>query len=557
MKPVKCYIYTRVSTLIQVDGFSLEAQKNKLMKYAELHDMVIAGEYSDKGKSGKSVAGRPEFTQMLKDIEEGKDGVSYVLVYKLSRFGRNAADVLTSLQHIQDYGVNLICVEEGIDSSKGAGKLIISILSSVAEIERENILEQTMAGRQQKAREGKWNGGFAPYGYKLVDGKLEIAEDEADVIRLIFDKFIHTNMGIHGISSYLIQHGYKKKMRQNNTTDIFSPHFIKLVLDNPVYCGKIAFGRRKTEKTPGKQRETRIVSQKDFPIYDGIHQALITEDDWNLVQQKRKRTNVKPPKKHDLDHEHLLTGILRCPICGEGMYGNVNRKKKPDGTLYKTYFTYQCKHRKSIDGQTCTYRKQWNQTKVNDAVAEIIKKLVQNPKFEQAIREKINTSIDTSALEGEIEALRKQQRQCEGAKNKLGQQMDNLDIFTPSYDKKYADMLRRQNDLYEEIESIENKIVEIKNRIDAIVSQKITGDNIYKYLLCFEQFYDKFSDIEKKEFLQSFVERVEIFEDKLPSGRLLKKIQFRFPVFYDDKEVIALRWDNDLTVECIVSLERK
>ncbi len=556
MKPVKCYIYTRVSTLIQVDGFSLEAQKNKLMKYAELHDMVIAGEYSDKGKSGKSVAGRPEFTQMLKDIEEGKDGVSYVLVYKLSRFGRNAADVLTSLQHIQDYGVNLICVEEGIDSSKGTGKLIITILSSVAEIERENILEQTMAGRQQKAREGKWNGGFAPYGYKLVDGKLEIAEDEAEVIRLIFDKFIHTNMGIRGISSYLNQLGYKKKLRQNNTVEVFSPHFITRILDNPVYCGKIAFGRRKTEKAPGKQRESHIVYQKDFPIYDGIHQALITEEDWNLVQQKRKKTGVKPSKKHNLDHEHLLTGILRCPICGSGMYGNVSRKKRPDGTYYKEYFTYQCKHRKLVDGQLCTYRNQWKQSDLNDAVAEIIKKLVQNPKFEEAICKKINTSIDTSELEAEIEALRKQQRQCEGAKNKLGQQMDNLDILTPSYEKKYADMQRRQDDLYEEIENIEDKIAETKDRIDAIISEKITGDNIYKYLLCFEQFYDKFSDIEKKEFLQSFVERVEIFEDKLPSGRLLKKIQFRFPVFYDDKEVIGLRWDNDLTVETVCLLKR-
>ena len=135
--------------------------------------------------------------------------------------------------------------------------------------------------------------------------------------------------------------------------------------------------------------------------------------------------------------------------------------------------------------------------------------------------------------------------------------MDNLDILTPSYDKKYADMQRRQDDLYEEIESIENKIAETKNQIDVIISQKITGDNIYNYLLCFEQFYDKFSDIEKKEFLQSFVERVEIFEHKLPSGRLLKKIQFRFPVFYDDKEVIGLRWDNDLTVECICLLEKK
>ena len=75
---------------------------------------------------------------------------------------------------MQDFGVNLICVEDGIDSSKDAGKLMISVLSAVAEIERENIRVQTMEGRIQKAREGKWNGGFAPYGYKLVDGSQNI-----------------------------------------------------------------------------------------------------------------------------------------------------------------------------------------------------------------------------------------------------------------------------------------------------------------------------------------------------------------------------------------------
>ena len=113
--------------------------------------------------------------------------MKYVLVFKLSRFGRNAADVLNSLQFMQDYGVNLICIEDGIDSSRESGKLMISVLSAVAEIEHENILVQTMEGRRQKAREGKWNGGFAPYGYKLVDGELQIAEDEAEAIRIIFD----------------------------------------------------------------------------------------------------------------------------------------------------------------------------------------------------------------------------------------------------------------------------------------------------------------------------------------------------------------------------------
>ena len=188
-KKIKCDIYTRVSTTIQVDGYSLDAQKEKLKRYAE-------------------------FQRMLDNIENGTDKVQFVLVFKLSRFGRNAADVLNSLQRMQDFGVNLICVEDGIDSSKDSGKLMISVLSAVAEIERENILVQTMEGRKQKAREGKWNGGFAPYGYELVNGELQIAEDEAEIIRLIYDKFIHTNMGISAIAAWLNQHGYKKKKRQ-------------------------------------------------------------------------------------------------------------------------------------------------------------------------------------------------------------------------------------------------------------------------------------------------------------------------------------------------------
>ena len=97
---------------------------------------------------------------------------------------------------MQDYGVNLICVEDGIDSSKEAGKLLISIVVAVAEMERENIRVQTMIGREQKAREGKWNGGFAPYGYKLKNGELVIAEDEVEIIQMIFNRYIHTNEGI-------------------------------------------------------------------------------------------------------------------------------------------------------------------------------------------------------------------------------------------------------------------------------------------------------------------------------------------------------------------------
>lgn len=253
---MNCYIYTRVSTEVQVDGYSLEAQKERLRREAAHRGMKVVGEYSDEGRSGKNITGRPEFKKMLQDIKSSKDDVDYVLVFKLSRFGRNAADTLNSLQYMEDYGVNLLCVEDGIDSAGASGKLIISVLASVAEIERSNIQEQTMAGRQQKARDGLWNGGFAPYGYKLVpvDGQkskmLVINDAEAELIKLIYKKYLG-GMGVGAVAKWLNENGYTKTVRQNGTVPLISAHFVKGVLDNPVYAGKIAYGRRKTEKIEG------------------------------------------------------------------------------------------------------------------------------------------------------------------------------------------------------------------------------------------------------------------------------------------------------------------
>ena len=114
-----------------------------------------------------------------------------------------------------------------------AESLLISVLSAVAEIERENIIEQTMNGRREKARQGGWNGGFAPYGYYLKDNQLLIEETEAEAIRIIFDKFANSDIGLGGVAKYLNLQGIKKIPRQNGTLETWSSHFIRLILDNP------------------------------------------------------------------------------------------------------------------------------------------------------------------------------------------------------------------------------------------------------------------------------------------------------------------------------------
>ena len=238
------------------------------------------------------------------------------------------------------------------------------------------------------------------------------------------------------------------------------------------------------------------------------------------------------------------------------MYGNVNRKKKKDGTLYKDYFYYACKHRRLVDGHKCGYRKQWSEEKINNAVEEVIRKLVKNPKFEEAILNKIGSRIDTEEIEKEIERLEKQHRQLTGAKGRLGQQMDSLDIMDKFYEKKYQDMETRLYRLYDEIEGVENSIEEVKNRLLNIQQQKISEENVYQFLLYFDKLYDKFTDLEKKEFLNSFVEQVDIYEQEQPDGRFLKHIKFRFPVYFGDREIQELCWDNESTVETVCLLSK-
>lgn len=555
-RKTKVYTYTRVSTAMQIDGYSLDAQKSRMKAFAEYNDYEIVREYEDAGKSGKSIEGRVQFSQMMDDIKEGKDGVSYVLVFKLSRFGRNAADVLSTLQIMQDFGVNLICVEDGIDSSKDAGKLMISVLSAVAEIERENIRVQTMEGRIQKAREGKWNGGFAPYGYQLVDGKLEINEEEAVAIRVIFDQYVNTNIGSNGIAKYLENHGIRKIQRQNGKNPLFDAHLVRLILRNPVYCGKIAYGRRRTEKVHGTRNDYHLVEQENYLLVDGLHEAIVSEEIWQAAQvkllaQAKKYEHVNKGKD---TRTHLLSGIVKCPVCGAGMYGNKCIKHKKDGTKYKDFYYYGCKHRTMTRGHKCDYRKQINEELLDDAVAEIIVALVSKPKFATMMQEKINMKVDTSTIDQEVANHEKQLRQYYSTKSKLMEEIDSLDPDDRHYIKRKADLDDRLYRMYDKIEEEENLLVEARAKKQAIEAEKLTADNIYKVLIYFEKLYGVMNDVERRRFIEALISEIQIFPERQPNGQWLKSIKFKLPIIGENME---LSLDNDKHVETVCLLSNR
>lgn len=555
-KKTKCYIYIRVSTAMQVDGYSFEAQKDRLTKFVEFQDMEVVREYCDAGKSGKSITGRPEFTQMLQDVADDRDGVEYILVFKLSRFGRNAADVLNSLQYIQDFGVNLICVEDGIDSSKDSGKLTITVLSAVAEIERENILVQTMEGRKQKAREGKWNGGQAPFGYTLDSKKgiLIVNPEEAEIVKIIYDKFVNEGMGLDAVSNYLNQHGYVKKKNRSHELNYFTHGLIRKILDNPVYIGKIAYGKSSTEKIKGTRDQYHRVRNDDFLLAEGLHEAIIDLDLWEGARAKREETGVKWAKTHSLEHEHILTGLLKCPICSVGMSGTVRRRKNKSTGEYKDDFYYRCKHRKKInESDFCNCSLVLNQNELNGEVEKYIMDLVNHEDCRAFIIRRMETKVDVGSLETEREQL----RQLSGAKKKLTDMIDRLDVTDKHYERKYQDMHDRLDNLYDKIGDIDDQLRDVNEKIQMAFEKQITSKQVYQILTCFDKIYFEMTDLEKKEFFRNFIDEIELYSERQSDGRIVKQINFNFPVYYNGNEGDAIRLPDENTVETVVLLSQQ
>ena len=158
------------------------------------------------------------------------------------------------------------------------------------------------------------------------------------------------------------------------------------------------------EDAEQERRMDRQVKKDDYLLVDGLHEALVSEEVWEQAQvkvaaQAKKYEKVNRDKREKI---HLLSGILKCPVCGAGMYGNKSIKKRKDGSNYKDFYYYGCKHRNMTRGHKCDYKKQVHEEMLDASVAEVISKLVSNPKFSDLIRNKINMEVDTSALDFQV-----------------------------------------------------------------------------------------------------------------------------------------------------------
>ena len=190
-------------------------------------------------------------------------------------------------------------------------------------------------------------------------------------------------------------------------------------------------------------------------------------------------------------------------------------------------------------------------------VAAIVSAMVNNPRFSEAIQAKIGSAVDTADMEKQQETLQAQLRQTFGTKSRLERQMDSLDVADPYYDRKILDLQRRYDEQYGKIEEIEIQIDDLQSKIRSIKQEKISGDNIYRLLLVFDQVFASASEVERKEFMRAFIERIELFPEKRKDGCWIRKIVFNFPVPVNGKDVTELPLENETTIETVVLLSHK
>ena len=333
-QPKQCAIYTRVSTDIQAEKefSSCESQEEKIRAFVKSQDnWQIAKVYNDAGYTGANT-NRPALQELFENIKQRK--IDIILSYKIDRLTRSPKDFYQLIEIFEKYDVSFISITERFDTSTPAGRLLRNIMLTFAQFERELTSERTKDKLLERARKGFWNGGLAPFGYQKEKKKLVVNQKEAEIIRLIFEKYLETGL-INRVYDFL-----KEKNIKNRQGKIFSKAHLAGILRNIFYTGKINYAGQ---------------------VYQGIHQPIISEQLFELAQ----KTHKKRIRKFRIYRDFLFGGLINCKECGYKMSACFTNKHK-NGKM-RRYYYYRC---------TCLNKKGWQACSIQQVSADRIENYV-------------------------------------------------------------------------------------------------------------------------------------------------------------------------------------
>lgn len=312
----KVAIYARVSTMNQAEeGYSIDGQIDSLEKYCEAMGWDVYNKYIDAGFSGGSLK-RPEMTNLINDVKKGL--FDTVLVYKLDRLSRDVRDTLYLIKDVFNINkIDFVSIQENIDTSSAMGTLFLTLLSAIAEFEREQIKERMQLGKLGRAKSGKsmqWAKTSYGYDYIKETGTLSVNPYQALIVRKMFEWYL-SGMSITKLRDALNeQYGQDKE---------WSYRTVRVILSNPVYCG---------------------YNQFKGQIFPGTHEAIISEEDFNKTQEEiktRQRTAAQRFNPRPFQAKYMLSGIAQCGYCSAPLAIKLGMKRKDGTRLVK----YECKQR--------------------------------------------------------------------------------------------------------------------------------------------------------------------------------------------------------------------
>lgn len=266
-KTVRAAIYTRVSTEDQAkEGFSLDAQLDKLRSYCNARDWEIGGEYIDDGYSGRN-AKRPAYCRMIEEMEKWDT----ILVLKMDRIHRNSKNFMVMMEYLKQKEKEFVSMSESLDTSTAMGRFVMNIIQGIAQLESEQIGERVYIGMEQKA---KTNGGVLgfniPYGYYYSDGFLSINREETIVVENIYTWYKN------GRSMGEIAKMLNDAKVPTKKGGIWAKKTISRILKNPLYCGYLHW--------------------QEY-IYRSGHNPIVDVADFNDIQDVIAEHGGRPAKK--------------------------------------------------------------------------------------------------------------------------------------------------------------------------------------------------------------------------------------------------------------------
>ena len=302
-----------------------------------------------------------------------------------------------------------------------------------------------------------------------------------------------------------------------------------------------------SEKIEGTRNEYHTVKQAEYEIFDGKHEAIIPDDLWQAAQVKRGLNAYKREKRYSPEHAHILSGLIKCPVCGAPMYGVVNRKKKKDGSgeFYTDMWYYICKNTKTVSGQRCTYTKHIRQDDVNEQVRRVVQEALRNMDFTEDIMKSIGTDANLDALQAEADTLAATKKKEERQKSKLLSKIMELDADDDLYDEMYDDLQGLLRQRMKRIAELDSKINQVSIAIQNAGSKAATAEEVYATMRIIVDMMDIMPERDEQEIMHALLDSVQIYPERQPNGLWIKSVRFKVPLEFDGVSSQDVIIDND------------